>query len=285
MSNISATQVDRLRAEGCKESKSKRQILWWIVAIDKKNFLTEVKSLLEYHNAIGIRHYPRTGEIETFCGLQPSPPPAKSTRKPVKVQAAKENKFEKAILSDIDIEVAACRACDLHKHRIYPVAGGGTGGRLMVVGDWLSGDAEGSLAKDRIFGVDQDQMLARMLGAINLSPDVVFITNVIKCAVPSSCHPAAENVRCCMSFLRRQITLLAPEMICTMGMIAAKAVLDRPQSLSQLRGTFHEYEDESGINIPVLATYHPTYLLQNPEMKKATWDDLQLLAKKMNSSG
>lgn len=256
------------------------------MAIDKRDFLREVKSLLEYHNAIGIRSYPRTGEIETFCGLQLSSPPS-AKKKSVKVPAAKKNKIEEdiLILSDINIEVAACRACDLHKHRIYPVAGEGKGGRLLVVGDWLSGDEEGNLAEDRIFGVEQDQMLARMLGAINLSPDEVFITNVIKCAVPSSCHPAADNVRCCMSFLRRQITILVPEMICTMGMIAAKAVLDRPQSLSQLRGTFHAYEDESGINIPVLATYHPTYLLQNPEMKKATWDDLQLLAKKMNASG
>jgi len=124
-------------------------------------------------------------------------------------------------------------------------------------------------------------MLSKMLAAINVLQEEVFITNVVKCAVPDSCHPAAAHVHCCMSFLRRQIVILAPEVICTMGMIAAKAVLDKPQSLSQLRGKLHTYETEDGLRIPVVTTYHPTYLLQNPEMKKATWADLQFLAKNL----
>jgi DNA polymerase len=66
-----------------------------------------------------------------------------------------------------------------------------------------------------------------------------------------------------------------------MGMVAARAVLEKSQPLSRLRGQFHEYEVEKDLTIPVIATYHPTYLLQNPEMKQATWADLQLLAKKM----
>jgi uracil-DNA glycosylase family 4 len=262
------------------------------VATDKVDFLKKLKSLLVYHEAIGIRHYPRTEEVESFCGRQVTSPPSssKNNNSPslptkgktvkAKLETTKENR--EVILSGISIEVAACTACELHKHRIYPVPGrGGEGARLLIVGDWLSGDDDGNLAKDLILGGDQDQMLARMLAAIKLLSDEVFITNVIKCAVPGSCYPAADHVRCCMSFLRRQIAVLAPEVICVMGMVAAKAVLDRPKPLSQLRGTFHTYETEDGLHIPVLATYHPTNLLQNPEMKKATWADLQLLAKKL----
>jgi DNA polymerase len=66
-----------------------------------------------------------------------------------------------------------------------------------------------------------------------------------------------------------------------MGTVAARAVLERSQPLSRLRGRFHAYEVAEDRTIPVIATYHPTYLLQNPEMKQATWADLQLLAKKM----
>jgi DNA polymerase len=120
-----------------------------------------------------------------------------------------------------------------------------------------------------------------MLLAINLSADDVFITNVIKCAVPGTCQPQATHVQSCVSFLRRQIVALHPEIICTMGTVAARAVLERSQPLSRLRGQFHEYEVEKGETIPVIATYHPSYLLQNPEMKQATWADLQLLAKRM----
>ena len=72
-----------------------------------------------------------------------------------------------------------------------------------------------------------------------------------------------------------------PEVICTMGMIAARALLERRQPLSRLRGRFHDYDVAGKVKIPVLTTYHPTYLLQNPEMKQATWADLQLLAKRL----
>jgi len=228
---------------------------------------------------VGIRHYPRNEQIDAFCSLQVPPPGGK---KAVNVEVVVEKKNKERTFADINIEIADCKACDLHKHRISSVAGnGGAEGRLLIVGDWLSGDVDNHLEKDQIFGVEQDQMLDRMFSAINLLPAEVFITNVIKCAVPVSCNPAAEHVHCCMSFLHRQIAILVPEVICTMGMIAAKALLDKSQSLSQLRGTFHTYDTEDGLHIPVLATYHPTYLLQNPEMKKATWADLQLLAKKL----
>ena len=263
------------------------------MATNRSEFIKKVGSLLAYHKSIGICDYPRNRDIDSFCETQVSRQPG-----PVKLKSEDEfvvdgntvghredNKgsgVRKRSLSDIRMEVAACRACDLHKQRIYPVAGRGVEDvRVMIVGDWLSGDVDGHLAKDRILGVEQDQMLSRMLTAIKLVPEEVFITNVIKCAVPESCHPAAAHVRCCMSFLRRQIAILVPEFICTMGMIAAKAVLDRPQSLSQLRGKLHTYETEAGLRIPVITTYHPTYLLQNPEMKKATWADLQFLSKQL----
>ncbi|MGW8195792.1 MAG: uracil-DNA glycosylase, partial [Desulforhopalus sp.] len=179
-------------------------------------------------------------------------------------------------------EVRVCHTCDLHKKRIYPVAGrGGDTVRLLVVGDWLASDATGKLEPGHLFGVQQDRMLSRMLAAIKLAPGDVFVTNVIKCAIPATLQPQATHVESCVSYLRRQIVALMPEVICTMGMIAARAVLGRRQPLSKLRGQFFNYEVGEGKNIPVIATYHPTYLLQNPEMKKAAWADLQLLAKRM----
>ncbi len=261
--------------------------------ISGSELIKKVGSLLVYHKSIGISDYPRNRHLDSFCETQIS-------QKPGTVKVKNDGDFmgggeitgqrdgkkgsagSEGSLSDIGMEIAACRACDLHKQRIYPVAGRGVQDvRVLIVGDWLSGDVDGHLPKDRILGVEQDQMLSRMLEAIQLVPEDVFITNVIKCAVPASCHPAAAHVHCCVSFLRRQIALLAPELICTMGMIAAKAVLGRSQSLSQLRGKFHTYETDAGLRVPVITTYHPTYLLQNPEMKKATWADLQFLAKRL----
>jgi uracil-DNA glycosylase family 4 len=257
---------------------------------EKSDIITGLQALLRYHDAIGINHYPRNEATESFLrhlpqvavrtdssqvkdaeAVRPSPQENKSpiTRSPV-------------TMADIGVEVASCHACELHKQRIYPVAGRGPDKiRLLIVGDWLSADASGSLPPGHLFGVMQDQMLSKMLKAINLSASDVFITNVIKCAIPGSCQPLATHVQSCVSYLRRQILGLLPEVICTMGMVAARAVLQRSQPLSRLRGQFHEYEVDKEKTIPVIPTYHPSYLLQNPELKQATWADLQLLAKRM----
>jgi uracil-DNA glycosylase family 4 len=252
---------------------------------DTTHFLIGLKSLLAYHRTSGIDHYPRTDEIQNFLRFQPSPV---VPHQPVvggiiadhrKVAAAGKAPWPVS-LGEIAEEVAVCRACDLHKQRLYPVAGRGPDKvRLLLVGDWLAGDEHGYLPPGQLFGVEQDLMLARMLAAIRIPLDEVFITNVIKCAVPASCQPQACHVQSCVSYLRRQIMVLAPEVVCTMGMVAARAVLEKSQSLSSLRGRIHEYEAAEEVRVPVITTYHPTYLLQNPEMKTATWTDLQFLAK------
>ena len=257
---------------------------------EKNDFLAGLRSLLGYHGSIGIGSYPRNEEVESFLRVVPRTT-GKVAQAREQTAVGRQISLRKNVpahieapvkIGDIAAEVAACHACELHKQRIYPVAGHGpTKVRLLIVGDWLSADAKGNLPPDQLFGVLEDQMLSRMLQAINLSADEVYITNIIKCAVPGTCQPQATHVRSCVSFLRRQIVALLPEVICTMGTVAARAVLERSQPLSRLRGQFHAYEVVKDRTIPVIATYHPTYLLQNPEMKQATWADLQLLAKKM----
>lgn len=249
------------------------------------DFLHQLRSVLAYHKEIGIESYPRGDDVCSFLDLEvcprsavPAYGAAPSLVNPVAVAAPRKSFVT---LSDISAEVAQCHACELHKKRIYPVAGSGEESvRLMIIGDWLA-QGEEALPPGQIFGVNQERMLSRMMAAINLPQKEVFITNVIKCAIPESCQPQANHVLSCSSFLRRQITVLNPGMICTMGMIAARAVLGRPHSLSQLRGRFHDYVVDKEHSIPVLTTYHPTYLLRNPEMKGATWTDLQTLAKRM----
>ena len=262
-----------------------------IVNIEKNDLPARLRAVLEYHRSIGIGAYPRNEDVALFLRYMPQVAAKEESavqKAGVRLQSSLRKKSpapntSPVTLADIAAEVAACHACDLYKQRLYPVAGRGAEKvRLLIVGDWLAGDAQGNLAPGQLFGVAQDEMLSRMLLAIKLSAEEVFLTNVIKCAVPGTCQPQAAHVQSCVSFLRRQIVALQPEVICTMGMVAARAVLERSQPLSRLRGQFHDYEVEKNSTIPVIATYHPTYLLQNPEMKQATWADLQLLAKKMD---
>lgn len=260
-------------------------------------FIDDLLAILQYHRNSGIRHYPNNVEITGF--LQSFHQRRKETRKMVAEPSSSFNtatqrpgvkdQGKQAVtqantdvtLSDIAEEVAGCRACDLANQRLSTRAGAGDGARirLLVVGDWLRGEPDLEVPGSVQFGVQEDQMLIRMLAAINLPSDQVFITNAIKCVIPESCQPTAENVRICLSYLHRQIALLAPEVICVMGMVATRVVLGHPQPLSKLRGRFHNFNTEDGRQIPVLATYHPTFLLQNPEMKKAAWTDLQILGR------
>jgi DNA polymerase len=259
--------------------------------ISKAGLLNKVKSVLQFHQSLGIDTLPKNTAVDTFLRIeagQVSPPGMAETGtfsgSPQESGDVSDEKVPEILLSlmDISAEVVSCSACELHKQRLYPVAGRGEKNvRLMVIGDWLSPESDESLPPGQIFGVQQDMMLGKMLAAINLLSTDVYITNVIKCAIPSRIQPQACHVQSCLSFLRRQIVLLDPEIICTMGMIAARAVLNQSQSLSQSRGRFHEYDIGNGRHIPVLTTYHPTYLLRNPEMKTATWSDLQFLARKM----
>lgn len=260
---------------------------------DQRTLFNGLKSLLNYHKTLGIDAYPLNGDIGSFLQFMPAarnPAAAgegdrENMHSPASVRKAPKPPVSGPLgvtLADIGEEVVSCRACELHKQRIYPVVGRGPGKvRLLIVGDWLSGDDQGRLPPGHLFGVEQDGMLARMLGAISLPVEEVFISNVIKCAVPSTVQPQAVHVQSCVSYLRRQIAVLAPEAILAMGMVAARVLLEKSQPLSRLRGRFHEYEAAPGVRIPVLATYHPSYLLQNPEMKSATWADLQFLAKQL----
>lgn len=259
------------------------------------NFLAELKSLLKYHQGIGLDRYPRNDAVSRF--LSQTPEVSHGAKLPSTTESSiKSNDNSRLVddtsshlevkprvnIADIEDEVGLCHACELYKSRIYPVPGRGAGQvRLLIVGDWLSANENGQLPPGHIFGVDQDAMVSRMLTALNLPSADVYITNVIKCAVQASCQPQADHVERCISYLHRQISALQPEVICTMGMVVSRAVLKMSQPLSRLRGKFHSYNMGERGAIPVLATYHPTYLLQNPEMKRATWEDLKLLGKKL----
>ena len=257
--------------------------------------LQDVRGILSYQKTCSVVEYPGDVALESFlnnCDWQTSAPlsPVKKSqvektpvKNPVTSTPAPVTKSDQSKLSEIATEVALCSGCALSKQRPCVVPGTGRGEkiRLLIVGHWLSTTGKSTA----VFGVEEDQMLQRMLAAIKLPLESVFITNVIKCAVSPDVQPQAEHIDACSSYLVRQIAAIAPEFICAMGMVATKSLLRLPQSLSQLRGRFHTYQGGDGFEIPLLPTYHPGYLLQNPEMKKATWQDLQVLEKRMANKG
>jgi len=250
--------------------------------------LHDIRGVLAYQQASSIVEYPGSSELGSFldgCRLQKpsvSPgAPAAMVKEGMPQTVSNIKKSDVGSLAEIAAEVAQCKSCALAAHRSCVVSGRGGGERvrLLVIGHWLP--VTGQSSRDSVFGKEEDLMLERMLAAIQLPMEEVFVTNVIKCGVGSVIQPQGEHIDACASFLRRQITAAAPELICTMGMVATKALLRLSQPLSRLRGRFYTYQGADGVRIPLLPTFHPGYLLQNPEMKKATWQDLQALQKRL----
>ena len=128
------------------------------------------------------------------------------------------------------------------------------------------------------------QLLNKMLEAINLNRNEIYITNVIPWRPPNNRTPSEKEIIEFLPFLQKQIEIIKPKYIFLLGATAAKAILSTPLSLSKLRGKWQSYKSINMTNtINVLASYHPAYLLRSPQFKKEAWIDLKMLREKINN--
>lgn len=165
--------------------------------------------------------------------------------------------------------VENCQQCGLHENRIFPVPGvGDTTARLMLVGEAPGAEED---RKGEPFVGRAGQLLNEMLMSIGYNRQQVYITNLIKCRPPNNRDPRVDEVAACESFLRQQILWVQPTLIVALGRFAAQNLLKTDASLGQLRGQLHTCQD---VDIPVLVTYHPAYLLRKPLEKRKAWHDL-----------
>ena len=127
------------------------------------------------------------------------------------------------------------------------------------------------------------QLLNKMLAAINLTRDEVYITNVVNWRPPDNRTPTDEEILEFLPFLQEQIDVVKPDIIFLLGSVAAKAILSTPLALGKIRGSWHNYQSLNlNKTIYTIASYHPAFLLRSPKFKKAAWEDLQMLQKKIN---
>ena len=118
------------------------------------------------------------------------------------------------------------------------------------------------------------QLLTKIIAAMGLTRETVYIGNIVKCRPPNNRNPEAEEIRQCLPFLKRQLAAINPRVICALGSVAARALLETGTPISRLRGRFYEFS-----GIPVMPTFHPAYLLRNPEKKREVWEDVQQIMK------
>jgi DNA polymerase len=178
----------------------------------------------------------------------------------------------KESLEAIREHLGDCQRCKLCRSRTRIVFGcGSPQARLMFIGEGPGQDED--RAGEPFVGA-AGQLLNRIIEAIKLSRANVYIANVVKCRPPGNRLPEPEEISTCSPFLRRQIAAIRPLFICTLGSCAAQTLLNSSEAVSRLRGRFFDYE-----GIRVLPTFHPAYLLRNPEKKREVWEDMKLLMK------
>lgn len=168
--------------------------------------------------------------------------------------------------------IHTCLNCKLGATRTNFVFGvGNPNADLLVIGEAPGADED---AQGEPFVGRGGQLLTKILEAVNFSREEVYIANIIKCRPPENRRPEADEVEQCEPYLYKQIELIQPKLILALGLTAVNTLLKSKHTMGAIRGKTLEYR-----GIPLIATYHPAALLRNPEWKRATWEDIQLVRK------
>lgn len=227
---------------------------------DLISLLSSARAVVEYQREMGLD--------ELLIGWDdPSPAPAAVSAEAREV-AVEPGPSPAERLAELEAELAGCTRCPLHQKRNSIVFGvGDPQARLVFVGEGPGAD------EDRLgepFVGAAGQLLDRIIGAIGLDRQKVYICNIVKCRPPRNRTPLPPERATCGPFLERQLAIVQPEVIVALGRTAANDLLDNEISMGRLRGRFYPRGDAL-----VMPTFHPAYLLRTPEAKRAVWEDMK----------
>ena len=177
-------------------------------------------------------------------------------------------------LDELKRLVDSCDRCKLSKTRNTMVFGEGPHhAKLVFIGEAPGVDED---LAGRPFVGAAGKLLNDIIKAMGLERDEVYICNVVKCHPPRNRDPEHDEIEMCLPFLRAQLSFIKPEVICTIGRVSAQSLLNKDFRITRDRGQWYTFMD-----IPVMPTYHPAYLLRYPQAKKAVWEDMQQIMKKL----
>lgn len=182
----------------------------------------------------------------------------------------------KETLDAVRVELGDCQRCGLAGERTKIVYGtGNPNARLVLVGEAPGREED---LKGEPFVGEAGRLLDRILGAMGMRREEVYICNVLKCRPPQNRDPLPDEVAICEAFLIRQIAAIKPEVIVGLGRFAVHCLLKTKDPISRLRGEWQSYQ-----KIPLMPTYHPAYLLRNPEGKRDVWEDMKAVMRKLQT--
>jgi uracil-DNA glycosylase family 4 len=223
-----------------------------------QKIISDTKNLLSFHDACNLT-YPLTGELQSFLR------PKLLRQEKKKAQASSLGSARTSALSSPAVQKdTTFHNKDLETKRP----------ELLIISDW---DYSGKISSG-FMSNEARELLTKMLTAIQLSWEDVCIYPIVKSPPASDREPSKDEVQSCLPSLLRKVEILRPKVICAMGKISSQHLLKSGKQLFALRGKFY-----SLLNIPLMPTFHPALLLKHPELKKASWQDLQSIRQKINA--
>ncbi len=200
-------------------------------------------------------------------------------RLPLPPLGAPGSRDKRAAMEQLREEIGDCRRCKLSEKRTHIVFGeGDLDARLMFIGE-APGREEDLQA--RPFVGDAGVLLTRLIEKMGLMREAVYIANIVKCRPPMNRDPEWDEIEECKGFLERQIDIIRPDAIMTLGRIAAGTLMGNEKvKITAIRGKLFEYR-----GIPCVPTFHPAYLMRNPKDKWLTWNDAQVVLAVLGRSG
>jgi DNA polymerase len=216
--------------------------------------ISDLKTYLEYLKGMGITSLPASENI-----------PEKATQS------------QTLTLADVRKELGDCKRCKLHRTRKTIVFGeGNEKATLMFIGEGPGYDED---VQGRPFVGKAGQLLTKIIESVNLLREEVYIANIIKCRPPQNRNPEPDEIESCNPFLMKQILVIQPKIICALGTFSAQTLLKTDAKITALRGRFFDLE-----GIKVLPTYHPAFLLRNPDRKREVWEDMKKIVEWLNNN-
>jgi len=167
-----------------------------------------------------------------------------------------------------------CGGCPLHEKRTQAVPGeGALDAKVMFVGEAPGRDEDLS---GRPFVGAAGQLLDKILSAVGIIRESVYITNIVKCRPPGNRNPSEKEAKICLPYLRHQVAMIKPKIIVCLGSVAARNIIDKDAKISKIRGQIIQRKGYT-----IIPTYHPSALLHNPSLKRVTWEDFKKIKEKL----
>jgi len=237
----------------------------------KTEIVKDIKGILEFYQALGFDTLPISFEAVKRVYREEK----NDSRVVASSVTPGVTKLKEAALKALREEIGDCKRCELSSGRKNIVFGEGSpDARLMFIGE---GPGREEDLQARPFVGDAGMLLTRLIEKMGFRREEVYIANIVKCRPPMNREPERDEIASCRGFVEKQIEIITPQVIISLGRISAQTLIGNPAlKMTSIRGRFFDYN-----GIPLMPTFHPAYLLRNPKDKWLTWSDAQKVLEKL----